>query len=38
LKPFEEIKDQIKADMEKKRNGGIAKAIIYKGRLLIQKA
>lgn len=38
LKPFEEIKDQIKADMEKKRNGGIAKAIIYNGRLLIQRA
>ena len=37
LKPFEEIKDQIKADMEKKRNGGIAKAIIYNGRLLIQR-
>lgn len=38
LKPFEEIKDQIKADMEKKRNGGIAKAIIYNGRLLVQRA
>lgn len=38
LKPFEEIKDQIKADMEKKRNGGIAKAIIYNGHLLIQRA
>lgn len=38
LKPFEEIKDQIKADMEKKRNGGIAKAIIYNGRLLLQRA
>ena len=36
LKPFDEIKDRIKADMEKKRSGGIAKAIIYKGRLLIK--
>ena len=38
LRPFDEIKDQIRADMEKKRNGGIAKAIIYKGRLLIKNA
>ena len=36
LKPFDEIKDRIRADMEKKRSGGIAKAIIYKGRLLIK--
>ena len=36
LKPFDEIKDQIQADMEKKRSGEIAKAIIYKGRLLIK--
>ena len=37
LKPFEEIKDQIKADMEKKRNGeAVAKAIIYNGRLYIR--
>ena len=34
LKPFAEIKDQIRADMEKKR--GIAKAIIYNGRLFIK--
>ena len=34
LKPFDEIKEQIRADMEKKR--GIAKAIIYKGRLFVK--
>lgn len=38
LKPFDEIKDRIRADMEKKRNGVITKAIIYKGRLLIKNA
>ena len=35
LKPFDEIKDQIQADMEKKR-GTVVKAFIYKGRLLIK--
>lgn len=38
LRAFDDIKDQIKADMEKKRNGGIAKAIIYHGRLYIKSA
>ena len=35
LKPFNEIKSQIKADMEKKR--GLAKTFIYKGRLYVKK-
>ena len=37
LKPFDEIKDQIQADMEKKRNGAVVKAFIYNGRLYIKK-
>lgn len=36
LKPFDEIKDQIQADMEKKR-GTVVKAFIYKGRFYIKK-
>lgn len=38
LRAFDEIKDQIRADMEKKRGGGISKAIIWRGRLYIKKA
>lgn len=38
LRAFDDIKDQIRADMEKKRGIGIAKAIIYRGRLYIKKA
>lgn len=38
LKSFDEIKDQIQADMEKKRNGAVVKAFIYNGRLYIKKS